>query len=163
VGTWYTGDFVLADDVFACAVAQNLVNPRRVYTAGCSAGGFQAGAMVFARSSYLAAAMISSGGAIQGLTSMVFEEPRAIPAVITTYGDGSDILDFGVTSKAECDAVKKAGGMAVNCPYGNGHCKPPDAIRAAQWQFLKDHPFGVGPEPYRAGLPSSFPDACTLF
>ena len=30
------------------------------------------------------------------------------------------------------------------------------------WQFMKDHPFGVTPEPYANGLPASFPSYCKI-
>ena len=52
---WYTGDFAMADQILACAVQQLNIDTRQIYTAGCSAGGLQAGAMVCSRSSYLAA------------------------------------------------------------------------------------------------------------
>ena len=44
---WYTGDFAMADQILACAVQQLNIDTRQIYTAGCSAGGLQAGAMVF--------------------------------------------------------------------------------------------------------------------
>ena len=53
-------DFEMSDEILACAIQQQDVDPFRVYTAGCSAGGLQAGAMVYGRSSYLAAAMPNS-------------------------------------------------------------------------------------------------------
>src|SRR6185295_11705749 len=40
---WFTDDFKMADVVLACAVAQLNIDTHRVYTAGCSAGGLQAG------------------------------------------------------------------------------------------------------------------------
>jgi hypothetical protein len=30
------------------------------------------------------------------------------------------------------------------------------------WQFFKDHPFGVNPEPYASGLPASFNSICKI-
>jgi hypothetical protein len=49
----------------------------------------------------------------------------------------------------------------VDCNHGGGHCGAPANDIAAQWQFCKDHPFGVSPDPYASGLPSSFPSYCT--
>jgi hypothetical protein len=60
---WYTGDFAMADVLVACAVEQLHIDTRRIYTSGCSAGGLQVGMMVYARASYLAAAIAMSGGA----------------------------------------------------------------------------------------------------
>ena len=49
--------------------------------------------------------------------------------------------------------IKSNGGFVVDCNHGGGICgAPPDDI-AAQWKFCKEHPFGVSPDPYDAGLP----------
>jgi hypothetical protein len=61
---WYTGDFEMADQILACAIEQQDVDPRRIYTGGCSAGGLQASAMSYGRSSYNAAAIPNSGGTV---------------------------------------------------------------------------------------------------
>jgi hypothetical protein len=44
----------------------------------------------------------------------------------------------------------------------DGRMDPAGASAGAQWQFCKDHPFGVTPDPYAGGLPSSFPSYCTV-
>ena len=54
-------DFELTDQLFACAVRDHNVDPRRVFTTGCSAGGLFATAMAARRSSYIAAAAPNSG------------------------------------------------------------------------------------------------------
>jgi hypothetical protein len=159
---WYVGDFKLADDILACAIAQQNVDPKRVYTAGCSAGGLQSGAMVYARSSYLAASMPNSGGIT---FRFPLDEPGHIPALITAHGAmGSDVVvvDFSETSAAITQDVAAKGGFAVDCDHGGGHCLSPASIKNAQWQFLKDHPFGITPEPYANGLPSGFPSQCKI-
>jgi hypothetical protein len=135
---------------------------KGIYAAGCSAGGLEAGAMVTQRSSYLAAAMPNSGGSLLGN----WQDPTHIPAIITTHGSfASDfvILHFADVSKATDQVVANMGGFAVDCDHGGGHCGAPPEVIAAQWQFLKDHPFGVSVDPYAAGLPSSFPTYCTKF
>jgi predicted esterase len=158
---WYTGDFAMADEILACAVQQLNIDTRRIYTGGCSAGGLQASAMVYTRSSYIAAAMPNSGG-------NVFTFPLQdghVPALITTHGAmGSDkvIVDFSQTSAAQDMDIASKGGFVVDCDHGGGHCGAPADDIAAQWQFCKDHPFGVSPEPYAAALPSSFPSYCTV-
>jgi hypothetical protein len=57
--------------------------------------------------------------------------------------------------------------MVANCVTQNGHCmifppsvEDPAPYIAAQWQFLKDHPFGTTVDPYENGLPTSFPSVC---
>jgi poly(3-hydroxybutyrate) depolymerase len=160
---WYTGDFEMADQILACAVEQLNIDTRRVYTAGCSAGGLQAGAMVYGRSSYLAAAMPNSGGTV---FPSKLEDAAHVPALITTHGKmGSDVvagLEFTMSSLNQTKDIAAKGGFAVDCDHGGGHCASPPAVKAAQWQFLKDHPFGVAPEPYAAGLPASFPMYCKV-
>lgn len=159
---WYTGDFEMADQLLACAVEQQLVDPRRVYTAGCSAGGLQASAMVYGRSSYLAAAMPNSGGTV---FPYQLEDPSHIPPVIATHGaQGRDvvIVDFSQTTARQAKDIAAKGGFFVECDHGGGHCGSPAAVKNAQWEFLKAHPFGVTPEPYAGGLPASFPSFCKV-
>jgi poly(3-hydroxybutyrate) depolymerase len=165
---WYEGDFTIDDQVLACAVQQLNIDTSRIISTGCSAGGLMTGSMVYYRSSYLACAMPNSGGG-SGLPEMW--QDSHVPSLITTHAaKGSDVVvtDFSQTSLAEDMAVKAAapksmppGGYVVDCNHGGGHCGAPANDIAAQWQFCKDHPFGVSPDPYHAMLPSSFPSYCT--
>jgi poly(3-hydroxybutyrate) depolymerase len=157
---WYTGDFAMADQILACAVQQLNIDTRRIYTAGCSAGGLQAGSMLYGRSNYLAAVMPNSGGVIFAGTL----EGTHVPALITTHGGSSDmvVVSFATTSATLDNDVKAKGGFAVDCNHGGGHCGAPAADIAGQWQFCKDHPYGVSPEPYANGLPASLPTYCTI-
>ena len=159
---WHTGDFEMADQLLACAVAQQDVDPRRVYTGGCSAGGLQASAMVYARSSYLAAAMPSSGG-----TAFPYQlqDTMHVPAFIGAHGAaGRDklVLDYAQTTAAQAKDLVAKGGFVVVCDHGGGNCASPPELRRAQWRFLKDHPFKADPEPYASGLPSDFPSVCKI-
>jgi poly(3-hydroxybutyrate) depolymerase len=158
---WYTGDFEMADIILACAVQQGLVDARQIFTAGCSAGGLQAGAMIYGRSSYLAASMPNSGG-IVGRPQL--QDPEHVPAVITTHGGPNDfvIISFAESSAALDQDIREKGGFVVNCDHGGDHCQSPPEVVAAQWAFLKAHPYGVAPEPYEAGLPAGFPAACQI-
>ena len=167
---WYTGDFEMADDLFACAVQQLNIDTRRVYTSGCSAGGLQAGAMVSGRSSYLAGAMPNSGGIIM-FFSPPFEAGTATPSVITAHGPpnvdpapGSPAAQQGLTyDNLSLDLTRPVlarGGFAANCAHSEGHCSAPTAAKAAMWEYMKAHPFGVSPDPYAGGLPASFPAYC---
>ena len=159
---WYTGDFEMADEILACAIEQQGVDPRRVYTAGCSAGGLQASAMVYGRSSYLAAAMPNSGG---NVFTYQLEDPSHVPPVMAVHGAaGRDkvIVEFAQTTSVQANDIAAKGGLFLQCEHGGGHCASPAALKNAQWQFLKDHPFGVSPEPYASGLPTSFPSYCKV-
>ncbi len=155
-------DFKIADQIAACAVQNYNIDPRRIYSTGCSAGGLQSGCMAVLRSSYLAAAVPNSGG-------LVFQQPlqdaKHVPALMTMHGGASDVVvvSFSQTS-ATCDAaMKTAGGFVVNCNHGGGHCGAPAALYAAGWEFMKAHPFGVSPDPYASGLPSDFPTSCKIY
>ena len=169
-GVWYTDDFKMADEILACAVQQLNIDTSRIFTAGCSAGGLQVGAMAYERSSYIAAAMPNSGGTVFA-TASSFDSPH-VPSLITTHGaSGTDVVvvDFSQTSAIEdkdialhASSSTPPGGYVVDCNHGAGHCgAPPDDI-AAQWQFCQDHPFGVSSDPYANGLPSSFPSYCAV-
>ena len=157
-GTWFEGDFEMADILLACAVQQLNIDTHRIYTAGCSAGGLQAGAMTYDRSSYLAGAMPNSGG----LVFPRMPQDAHVPSVITAHGGASDVvvLSFAETSATLYNGIAARSGFAVNCDHGGGHCGSPPELRQAQWQFLLDHPFGVSPDPYPMGLPPSFPSYC---
>ena len=163
-GAWYTGDFAIADYVVACAAEQLNIDARRIWSGGDGSGGLQAGAMVYWRSTYLAAAIANSGGAFPGTESFVFQGERAAP-VLTMHGaKGRDlvVVDFSESSMALCHDVVGHGGFAIDCDHGGGHAAAPPALRAAAFEFLKAHPFGVAPEPYVGGLPATFPSYCEI-
>jgi hypothetical protein len=160
---WYTGDFIIADQLVACAFQQYNLDPHRIYSEGGSAGALQAGAMLFQRSNYIASVLPNSGGYTIG--GMDLQNPKHVPDIMTMHGaKGVDvvIVDFSQQSLYEDGQVAKLGGFAVDCNTGLGHVEAPDSLKLNGWQFLKDHPFGVSPEPYANGLPSSFPSTCTI-
>lgn len=159
---WYADDLSVADQILACANQQLNIDTRRIYSAGCSAGGLQTTQMMYRRSSYIAAAMPNSGGV---LAPPPLEDPEHVPAVMTTHGaPGADVvvIDFSTTSANLVKDIAAKGGFAVDCNHGGGHCGATAAVVSAQWQFLKDHPFGTKPSPYVNGLPSDFPSYCTI-
>jgi poly(3-hydroxybutyrate) depolymerase len=155
-------DYAIADEIVACAAEQLNIDPRRIYTTGCSSGGLQAGAMLVLRSSYVAAGVTNSGGLWDSAAS---PQDEHAPAAMTIHGDPDTdvvILRFADTSARLVDNTVRRGGYAVNCDHGGGHCGLTPELRTAAWQFLMDHPFGVTPEPYEAGLPGTFPDDCAV-
>jgi predicted esterase len=160
--TFSKDDFKIADLIAACAVRDHGIEPRRIYTTGCSAGGLQAGCMGALRSSYVAAVVPNSGG-------LVFNQPiqnaTRTPAVMTMHGGASDqvVVAFSQTSATYDKLMKGAGSFVVNCDHGGGHCAAPAKLYTAGWEFMKAHPFGAEPEPYASGLPESFPDYCSVY
>ena len=162
-GTWGLDDFLVSDQVVACAVKNYGINPKRIYATGCSAGGLQTGCMAIARSSYIAAVAPNSGGVTIGYPKL--EDPMRVPNVITMNGGSGDnvIVNFGQTSEGFDNYILKYGGFAVNCIHNDGHCGAPAALYGSAWQFMKDHPFGTKPSPYANGLPSGFDSTCKVF
>jgi len=161
-GTWASGDFAVVDELVACASSQRALDVRRIYTAGCSAGAVQAGALAYARSSYVAAAMMNSGGKVR---DVALQDPARVPAAIGAHGARDTdvvIVNFADATAAYAADLVDKGGFAVVCGHGGGHCAAPPELVKAQWEFLKAHPYGVEPEPYAAGLPSGFPAYCQI-
>lgn len=155
------GDFELTDQLLACAVRDHNIDPRRVFATGCSAGGLFSTAMAAIRSSYMAAAAPNSGGAVVPLQ---FENDHT-PALMTIHGaPGRDVVvvDFSQTSATADQAFKARGGFVINCNHGGGHCGGA-AEAPSIWQFFKDHPYGVNPEPYAGGLPPGFSSDCEIY
>jgi poly(3-hydroxybutyrate) depolymerase len=155
-------DFDAGDQLVACAVKNHGIDPRRIYSAGCSAGGLQTGCMAQLRSSYMAAVAPNSGGVV---ASQAWQDDHA-PAVMTMHGAaGSDvvIVDFSSTSRTFDMSAKSHGSFVINCDHGGGHCAAPNDLKNAYWQFFKDHPFGVETSPWATALPAGVPDYCKVF
>jgi hypothetical protein len=162
--TFGKDDFKIADLIAGCAVKNYGINPRQIYTTGCSAGGLMAGCMGIARSNYIAATAPNSGGITVGYGAI--QDPTHLPAVMTMHGDSADmvIVTFSETSEAYDNYMMKAGAFAIDCDHGGGHCGAPADLQASAWQFMKDHPYGTKPSPYlAAGLPSTFPKYCKIW
>jgi poly(3-hydroxybutyrate) depolymerase len=144
----------------ACAVRDHNVDPRRIYTMGCSAGGLFATATAALRSQYIAAAAPNSGGQI---TPLMFQNQHT-PALMTVHGTaGSDlvVVDFAQASASADAAFKARGGFVIDCNTGGGHCGGAGLADDA-WKFFLAHPFGVSPEPWANELPVGFSDQCTI-
>jgi hypothetical protein len=153
------GDFEIADQIVACAVANYNVDPRRIFATGCSAGGLFSGAMGVLRSNYMAAIAPNSGG----LLAPGMWQNGNTPALMTIHGrPGGDvvIVDFSDTSKTADDAYKNHGGFVINCNHGGGHCGG-GALAPSIWTFFKAHPYGAG-KPWSA-LPAGFSNTCMLY
>jgi len=163
--TWYTGDFETADEVLACANQQGLIDASHIHSAGYSPGSCQTAAMIFARA-YLASVICYSGGAkIMGQPLPDASNP---PALLGAHGAvGSDVYGIDIATNTillENDLASK-GAFVIDCDDGGDHLQSGPArlagVSGPGWQFLKDHPYKVAPEPYQS-LPSAFPSYCKL-
>jgi hypothetical protein len=164
---WFTGDEVIADEIVACAIQKQKIDPRHIHVAGYSAGGIQTTYMWFARSGYVASVLSYSGGDV-GINTAPLQDPAHPPAALVAHGaKGLDtyggVVDFFDTSATWIAGIKKANGFAIGCNDGGNHTDfqrrtkiAPQAI-----QFFIDHPYGVKPAPYTA-LPSDFPAYCSI-
>jgi poly(3-hydroxybutyrate) depolymerase len=154
-------DFELTDQLVACAVRDHNIDPRRIYTTGCSAGGLFAAAMAATRSNYVAAAAPNSGGWVVDAEW----QGDYTPALMTMHGaPGVDvvIVDFSVTSTTADAAFKARGGFVVNCNHGGAHCNA-NALQDSVWEFFSAHPYGVDPYPWTGGLPAGFASSCQIY
>ena len=154
------GDFELTDQLVACAVKNHNVDPRRIYTTGCSAGGLFATAMAAMRSNYVAAAAPNSGGfagfpvAFQGAYT---------PPLMTMHGAaGVDVvvIDFSESSKTADGIFSGRGGFVINCDHGGRHCG------AGRWRVsgvLQGAPVRRLAEPVDRRLPAGFNSFCKLY
>lgn len=157
------GDLELVDQLAACAVRDHNVDPRRIFTTGCSAGGLLATNLAVLRSEYIAAAAPNSGG-------MIFPQQFQsdyTPALMTVHGaPGRDvvIVDFSNTSATADATFSGRGGFVVNCNHGGGHCGG-SGLAGDIWEFFEAHPYGVepAPSPWTSGLPTGFDAACEIF
>jgi poly(3-hydroxybutyrate) depolymerase len=160
-GAHNIADFDSGDQLVACAIMKHGIDPRRIYSAGCSAGGLQTGCMAMLRSSYLAAATPNSGGIVG---AQPWQDMHS-PAVMTMHGGASDmvIVTFSQTSASFDMAAKMHGSFVVNCDHGGGHCAAPNDLKIAYWQFMKDHPFGIEKSPWATAFPPGVPDYCKIY
>jgi predicted esterase len=160
-GTHAIGDFDAADAIAACAIKNHGIDPKRIYSTGCSAGGLQTGCMAQKRSAYLAAVAPNSGGIV---FPQAWENAHT-PAVMTMHGGSSDMVGvtFSQTSATFDMSAKSHGGFVVNCDHGGGHCGAPADLEKAAWQFMKDNPFGVVDSPWKTAIPAGVPTYCKNF
>lgn len=165
-GVWYTGDFDAADQILACAIQKGIVDTTRIYTAGYSAGGIQACAMVTTHGQYLAAAICYSGSAAV-FSGMPKDKSHLPPTLVPHGAPGSDvlILDMAQQSVAWENAYTAAGGFAIDCMDGGDHLASASkrmGLDGRAMEFLDAHPYKVSPEPYASGLPSGWPAYCNV-
>jgi predicted esterase len=151
-------DLLLFDDLLSCLWQQYDVDLDRVGATGMSAGGLWTSYLTLHRAEWLSATAPLSGGTFPG----GYETPASPIPVLLTWGGPRDTystLSFDDTTRDMLDRLRADGHFVVACEHDRGHTLPPGGIGYA-YQFLMDHPRGVSPEPYAAGLPAGFPAWC---
>jgi hypothetical protein len=165
---WTAGDLQVVDQLVACGVAQGKVDPTHIHTAGLSAGGMQASAMVFLRSSYVASAFVYSAGLYEDMDAGMIrlEDASNVPSVGFGHGaKGSDVLivDNADMARATEARLKALGGFSFDCDDGgNLNVTRGTTLGSSVLQFFKDHPYKRKPSPYASALPSSWPTYCVI-
>jgi len=153
------GDLVLTDQLVACAVRDAGIDPRRIYTTGCSAGGIFATSMAALRSSYVAAVAPNSGGEV---VDVPFQNSHTPPLMAIHGAPGSTlVIDFAQTALTAEMAFKGRGGFAIDCNTRAGSCSGAP-LAGDVWTFFQAHPFGADPEPWTASLPPGFSSECLI-
>ncbi len=157
-------DLVMMDSMVACAVQDAGIDPYRIHGVGFSAGALHVGISSILRSSYMASTVVYSGGVYSSAAS---ENPDATPSSLIFHGGASDVvsgLSFSAAAQLYYNVITERGGDAIICDHGTGHGYPDNEIdvwrRRDAYNFLIDHPFGVDPHPYEAGLPEWVPPYC---
>lgn len=151
-------DLRFFDDLLSCIWQQYDVDLDRIHATGMSAGGLWTSELLVNRSEWLASAAPLSGGANQPIP-----ETTPIP-VLLTWGGPTDTYQgysFDNASYRLSEYLRANGHFVVHCIHSLGHRVPPGSTEWV-WSFLRDHPRGVDPEPYAAGLPADFPDYCSI-
>jgi predicted esterase len=161
-GTFIFGasDLDIIDQMVACAVRDHGIDPRKIYTMGCSAGGLMSAATAALRSSYIAAAAPNSGGF--PVLVPAFQNGHTAP-LMTVHGmKGADVvvIDFADASALADMTFKMRGGFVIDCDTGGGHCGGAP-LAGDVWTFFQAHPFGVSPEPWTS-LPPGFSSQCKI-
>ncbi len=154
-------DFLLMDEIVACAIKKVGIDTSQIYATGFSAGGIFTVDAAFTRANYLAATAILSGGVGSDFTN---NEPSNKSAHIVFWGGYSDNMgyDFTTGSKAFADKVKENNGFVVMCNHGQGHSIPENIFTNAL-DFLLAHRFNSLPSPYANGLPNGFLEYCKIY
>lgn len=139
-------DFILADEIVACAVDQNLVDPQRITASGFSAGAIMASHLVD-RVDYLAAVVSWSGGLPEAFQPTT---PAGPGAVLALHGGAADLYcgpgqpgcyPFQETTEALAQDVSTAGRFAFVCDHQAGHVAAMGAYGSA---FLRDGRLDAG-------------------
>jgi poly(3-hydroxybutyrate) depolymerase len=165
---WYTGDAAIADEIVACSIKNQGIDPRRIHSAGYSAGALQTVYMWYARSGYIASVLSYSGG-VDGINQPKMQDPTNVPPAIAAHGgSGQDtfggVIDFYTASHNWETAARKVNGFMIDCDDGGTHTAitTRDKIAPEAVQFFLDHPFKVSPEPYTSLASPPWPSYCTI-
>jgi predicted esterase len=158
-------DFVVFDQLVACVRQQFGIDTRHIHTIGYQHGGFQAAHVALLRSTFVASAVVHSGGVAAAAKEqkgglhypfMVLHGGETLDVAAEPYGQASVAL---AKLAAQGATPFSSEHFTVLCDHGTGPAIATDALPAT-YAFLMAHPFGLLGSPYEVGLPADFPTFC---
>lgn len=157
-------DAALFDDLLSCVDAQYEIDNTRIWTMGFSSGALWSSWLVMHRSSFIAAAVVWSGGT--GKTANTYTKPKRKLPILMAWGGENDnaFFSFDETTKAMSAALQADGHYVVLCNHGLGHTIPQGGLNWAV-TFLKAHNYGtVGHSPIAddSAAQATFPNYCVF-
>ena len=156
-------DLGIADEIVACAIEKQKIDPRRIHSSGYSAGGLQTGAMLIQRSNYMASGLIYSGGVIARAPNTDPSNVPSLPSAPCAHISDWLALDFAQgCMDLETDIVMR-GGFAIDCDDGGSHVSfTRFSVADFGWKFLDTHRYKVKPSPWASMLPGA-PSHCKIW
>lgn len=160
----WTEDGALFDDLLACVEEQYDIDNSRVWSMGFSSGGLWTTWLVLNRSSFLAAAVVWSGGSSASIN--VYKSPKRKLPVLVAWGGPEDqaLYKFEPMSIAFANGLQGDGHFVLRCNHKLGHTIPGGGLAWAS-VFLGAHSYStVGHTPLQddAAALAKFPDYCEI-
>ncbi len=152
-------DLVFFDDMVTCMTAQFGADPNRIHSTGLSAGGLWTTYLTLFRAETIASSVAFSGGLLTP-----YRAPEVFRPFLISWGGPMDTAfeqNFETLANELIDDMVPAGHFVVACNHGQEHKWLPEFTPFAL-KFLLDHPKGITPEPYAAGLPAELPAFCEI-
>ncbi len=157
-------DATFFDDMLNCLDDTFDYDNTRVYTTGFSAGALWSSYLVVKRSTFLAAAVLWSGGT--GPKVYTYKRPkRKVPVLLNWGGTGDQagvFVNFDVTTKDMIKNLVKDGHVVLSCNHNGGHTIPPGGPNYGM-AYLKKHSWDTLTDSfYKGGDLTGFPNYCKL-
>ena len=149
-------DFLVADEIVACALEQVGIDERQIHSIGFSAGGLITTMMGHYRSNYIASIVGFAGGFLGPN-----QNPENLVPALIAHGGPSDFvfISFEDVMESYYDIIVNDGHYAILCRHNAGHTVPL-SLRETSLDFFLDHPFGAAPIPYGDQLGPLFGSYC---
>ena len=157
-------DGALFDDLLACVEEQYDIDNKRVWSMGFSSGALWTTWLVLNRSSFLASAVVWSGGSNASVN--IYKSPKRKLPVLVAWGGANDqaLLSFEPMAITFADGLQTDGHFVIRCNHKLGHTIPGGGLTWATI-FLEHHTWDtVGHTPLQddAAALAKFPAYCEI-